>query len=288
MSKLYTPLSQLDLLFAAYYSVLLDDSNFRSEIEKLLDQLDQDLNPIVSKLKEKRFGLTAGQRNLILFGGTYPETEDPQLRAAINTIVLKSELKPDMVITACQNAARTLDSFIEKWELPPGSKEDLFYYHYQARLRQVEKATWERKLRLGPAADSYGGWIVVPDFYYDPTQHGAKWLERQIKKAGQEIKRQARAIENKAKEKGLKPMPTRWRLKGESEESRVPTVQANLLSEELLQTAKIYYLRKVRKRTWNQIARACKCSGSQAAERHNNFVQAINHVVEDYLARFSK
>src|SRR5690349_3928538 len=107
MSKLYTPTSRLDLLFAAYYSVLLKDPNFRSELEKLLNQLDQDLDPIVSKLKEKKFGLTAGQRDLILFGATHPETEDPKLRAGINPVVLKSELKPDMVFTACRNAART-------------------------------------------------------------------------------------------------------------------------------------------------------------------------------------
>src|SRR5581483_4487644 len=133
-----------------------------------------------------------------------------------------------------------------------------------------------------------GDWVTIPEFYYDPTRNDSKWLEQQIRDITKEIKRQARTIECRAKEKGPKPMPTRWRPKGKAEEGRIPTIKANLLSKDLLQTARIYYLREVRKRTWNQIARSCKCNGSQAAERHKNFVQAINRAAEEYLARFFK
>jgi len=113
MVKLYTESARLDLFFAAYYTVLLKDSIFCAQLQALLDQLDKDLAPIISRLKERRFGLTSAQRDFVIFGFTQEKTDDPNLNAGINPSALNSSLKPDTVFAACANAARTLDSFIE-------------------------------------------------------------------------------------------------------------------------------------------------------------------------------
>lgn len=284
LGKLYTITSRRDLQLAAYYSVLLKDSSFCSELKKLLDQLDQDLNPITSKLKEKRFGLTRAQRELIVYGFRLAKTEDPVLRAGINYATSKRGLKPDTVFASCESAALTLNRFIEAWNLPFDSKIDLLHYHYQSRLKQADDATFKRKSYF----DSYGDWISIPDFYYDPTQDTREWLEQQIDKVSQEIRRRAHEIENELREKGLKPLPTRWRPKKTSDSGQKSITKSDLPPKDLLKSAEIYYLRSVRKYSWGQIEETCKISRTQAPERYKNFKQALQQTIEEYLEYFKK
>lgn len=287
MGKLYTSTSRRDSLLAAYYFALLDDSQFCNALERLLDQLEENLFPITKLLVKREYGLTTPQKDLIIFGYRLAKTDDPKLSAGINPAALKSKLEPDIVFAACRSAELTLASFIEAWKLPFDSKSDLLDFYYRTRLKQTQNAGFRRKALKGIDSDWCGGWIDIPSFYYDPTCDTNEWLEKEIQKIIQEIKRRAKEIRSEQKKKGLKPMPSRWRREKELKAGRQLYVQRENLSDDLLKTAKIFYLRKVRNHSWGEIEIKCNCPRTQALERAKNFELALDQTVKDYLAQYS-
>jgi hypothetical protein len=163
MSKLQTDSSRLDLVLTAYYQVLLEDSGFCDALQPLLTQLDEALKPILSQLVKLEYGLTRGQKKLVICGRA---ERNPS--AYINPLAMKQELSPEEVYRACSRAASSLNRFIQTWKLPESSKEDLLSYHYQARLKRDDKVIFQRKHSIAPFI--YGDWIAIPDLYYDPAE----------------------------------------------------------------------------------------------------------------------
>jgi hypothetical protein len=255
MSKLQTDSSRLDLVLTAYYEVLLEDSGFCDALRRLLTHLDGALKPILSKLVKLEYGLTRGQKRLVIYGRA---EEDPS--AYINRLGMKEDLSPEEVYCACSKAASLLNRFSMTWKLPESSKEDLLSFHYQARLKRDDKVIFQRKQPFAPFI--YGDWIAIPDLYYDPSRSDRKWLEQQIKIISKDIRHRADKIEQELRDMGMKPMSAKW---------RAPLKPSKLLVE----TAHIFYLRAVCGDTWGKIAQKYKRKRQTVLERAQKFAKEI-------------
>ena len=194
MSKLPTDSSRLGLFLTAYYHVLLKDSDFCDALQELLIQLDKALKPILSKLAKPEYGLTRGQKNLVMYAEKIPS------KYLVNRAAIKKELSPEEVCHACSKAASLLNRFVETWKLPESSKEDLLYYHYQAQLKRNAEAIFQRKKSFPPFI--CGDWIVTPEFYYDPGRDDRKRVEQHIKIITTDIRHRADEIEQELRELG--------------------------------------------------------------------------------------
>lgn len=253
MSKLHTDSSRLDLCLTAYYHVLLKDSDFFAAVQELLIQLDRSLKPILSKLAKLEYGLTRGQKALVLYGRV---RKNPN--AYINRLGMKKELSSEEVYSACSEAASLLNRFIETWKLPESSKEDLLSYHYQARLKRNAEAVFQRQKFIFPFI--CGDWIVTPEFYYDPSRDDRKRVEQHIKIITTDIRHRADEIEQELRDMGMKPMSAKWRSPS---------------TETLIETARIFYLRAVRRYTWGKIAQKYKLTRQTVLGRAQKFAKEI-------------